>query len=122
MNIHHLSGSKDAVLMVESEANILPEDVMLGAVMYGHTESKQAIQAIEELAAEVNKPMKEWQAPEDNKAVIDQVANISKDALEEAFSTASKVERVAKISAAHGAVLEGLLNEDSSTADIDAVS
>ena len=49
--------------MVESEANILPEDVMLGAVMYGHAESQKAINAIQEMAAEVAKPMKEWTPP-----------------------------------------------------------
>ena len=117
-----VAGTKEAVLMVESEANILPEDVMLGAVMYGHKESQKAIAAIEELAAEVAKPMKEWTPPVEDTSVTAKVAEISKAALEDAFSTPSKVERVAKISAAHSAVLSDLVSEDSSVGDIDAVN
>ena len=117
-----VAGTEDAVLMVESEANILSEDVMLGAVMYGHKESQKAIAAIKEMAAEVAKPMKEWSAPEKDDSVISKVSDVAKAALEEAFSTASKVDRVAKISAAHGDVKEALLNEESSVADIDAVN
>ncbi|MFT6034209.1 MAG: polyribonucleotide nucleotidyltransferase, partial [Arenicella sp.] len=117
-----VAGTKEAVLMVESEANILAEDVMLGAVMYGHRESQKAIAAIEELAAEVAKPMKEWNPPVENTSVTAKVAEIAKSALEDAFSTASKVERVAKISAAQADVKSGLLNDESSVADIDAVN
>jgi polyribonucleotide nucleotidyltransferase len=117
-----VAGTKEAVLMVESEANILPEDVMLGAVMYGHRESQKAIAAIEELAAEVAKPMKEWTPPVEDDSMVAKVAEIAKSALEDAFSTASKVERVAKISAAHGDVNAALLSDDSSKGDIEAVS
>ncbi|MCL4122973.1 UNVERIFIED_CONTAM: hypothetical protein GTU68_063348 [Idotea baltica] len=109
-----VAGTKDAVLMVESEANILPEDIMLGAVMYGHKESQKAIAAIEELAAEVAKPMKEWTPPTKDESVVSKVAEIAKAGLEDAFTTASKVERVAKISEAHGNVLEALVTDDSS--------
>jgi len=117
-----VAGTNEAVLMVESEANILAEDVMLGAVMYGHSESQKAIAAIEELAAEVAKPMKEWTPPVEDTSVTAKVTEISKAALEDAFSTASKVDRVAKISAAHADVKSGLLNDESSVADIDAVN
>lgn len=117
-----VAGTEDAVLMVESEAKILPEDVMLGAVMYGHQESQKAIAAIKELAAEVAKPMKEWTPPVEDTSVSDKVAEIAKAALEDAFSTPNKVERVAKISDAHGKVLEALVSDDSSVAEIDAVN
>ena len=116
-----VAGTSDAVLMVESEANILPEDVMLGAVMYGHEQSKKAIAAIQELADEVAKPMKEWTPPEDDTSLNDKVSEIAKEALEDAFTTASKVERVAKISDAHGKVKEALLSEEPSNAEIEAV-
>ena len=59
-----VAGTKDAVLMVESEANGLSEEVMLGAVMFGHEQMQAAIDAINELAAEVGKPAWDWQAPE----------------------------------------------------------
>jgi polyribonucleotide nucleotidyltransferase len=117
-----VAGTQDAVLMVESEANILPEDVMLGAVMYGHRESQKAIAAILELAAEVAKPMKEWTPPVEDDSMAAKVAEIAKSALEDAFSTAGKVERVAKISAANADVKAALLNDDSGKGDIEAVS
>jgi polyribonucleotide nucleotidyltransferase len=117
-----VAGTEDAVLMVESEANILPEDVMLGAVMFGHQESQKAINAIKELAAEVAKPMKEWTPPEEDNSVTDKVASIAKSALEDAFSTPNKVERVAKISAAHADVLAALVTDESTVAEIDAVN
>ena len=117
-----VAGTQEAVLMVESEANILPEEVMLGAVMYGHRESQKAIAAIQELAAEVAKPMKEWTPPVEDDSMVGQVAEIAKSALEDAFSTAGKVERVAKISAANADVKAALLSDDSSKGDIEAVS
>ena len=117
-----VAGTEEAVLMVESEANVLSEEIMLGAVMFGHKESQKAIQAIQELAAEVNKPMKEWTAPVADDSMVAKVADISKAALEDAFSTASKVERVAKISATHSEVLASLLNDGSSKTEIEAVN
>ena len=117
-----VAGTEHAVLMVESEANILPEDVMLGAVMFGHQESQKAINAIKELAAEVAKPMKEWAAPVADASMVEKVSEIAKSALEDAFSTASKVDRVAKISAVHGDVKQALLSDDSTSADIEAVN
>ncbi len=117
-----VAGTEHAVLMVESEANVLSEDVMLGAVMYGHKESQKAINAIKELAAEVAKPMKEWTPPAEDDSKTQRVAEIAKAALEDAFSTPSKVERVAKISAAHADVNAALLTEESSSDEIEAVN
>lgn len=57
-----VAGTKDAVLMVESEANELPEDIMLGAVLFGHQEMQTVISAINELASETAKPTWDWQA------------------------------------------------------------
>ena len=117
-----VAGTSEAVLMVESEANILSEEVMLGAVMFGHKESQKAIAAIKELAAEVAKPMKDWTAPVSDASVAQKVADLSKADLEDAFSTASKVERVAKISAAHSKVLSEMLSDDSSKLEVEAVN
>jgi len=89
--------------------------------MYGHRESQKAIKAIQELADEVAKPMKEWTPPVEDTSVSSKVAEVAKSALEDAFSTASKVERVAKISSAHGDVKAALLTDESSNADIEAV-
>ena len=59
-----VAGTRNAVLMVESEARILAEDVMLDAVMFGHEQMQVALAAIEEVAAEAGKPAWEWTAPE----------------------------------------------------------
>ncbi len=59
-----VAGTRNAVLMVESEANCLPESVMLGSVVFGHEQMQNAIQAIEEFAAEAQVEAWEWQAPE----------------------------------------------------------
>ena len=117
-----VAGTQDAVLMVESEANILPEEVMLGAVMYGHEQSQAAINAISELAKEVGKPEQEWTPPAEDTSVIEKVNGIAEAALGEAFQTPEKQERSAKISDAHEKVLSELLNEDSTNAEIDAVN
>ena len=64
-----VAGTKDAVLMVESEASELSEDLMLGAVLYAHQEMQAVIQVIEELASEAGKPKWDWQAEPENIAV-----------------------------------------------------
>ena len=117
-----VAGTKDAVLMVESEANILPEEVMLGAVVYGHEQSQAAIDAINELAKEVGKPEQEWTPPVEDNSVTDKVSSLVESALEDAFQTPEKQERTAKISAAHETVLSELLNDESSNSEIDAVN
>ncbi|HIE40862.1 MAG TPA: polyribonucleotide nucleotidyltransferase, partial [Thiomicrorhabdus sp.] len=61
-----VAGTKDAVLMVESEASELSEDIMLGAVMFGHAQMQVAIDAIAEFAAEAAKPVWDWQAEPEN--------------------------------------------------------
>ncbi len=117
-----VAGTNDAVLMVESEAHILSEDVMLGAVMFGHRESQKAIKAINELAAEVAKPMKDWTPPVSDPSLNDKVAQLCKAELEDAFSTPDKVERVAKISQAHSKVLSELLGAEPSKEEVEAVN
>ncbi len=69
-----VSGTGDAVLMVESEAKELPEDVMLGAVMFGHEQQQVVISTIREFAAQVNTPAMAWTAPAENTALIDAAA------------------------------------------------
>ena len=65
-----VAGTESAVLMVESEANMLSEEVMLGSVMFGHEQSQIAINAIRELAAEVNTPQREWVAAEKDESLL----------------------------------------------------
>lgn len=111
-----VAGTDSAVLMVESEAQELSEEVMLGAVVFGHEQSKIAIDAIQELADEVGNPAWEWTAPEKDQSLADKVAEISQAALTEAFQTADKMERYGKIDAAKATLLEQLCAEEDDNA------
>jgi len=107
-----VAGTRDAVLMVESEANILPEEVMLGAVTFGQEASVTAIDAISEFAQEVGKPMQEWTPPVETPELDAQVASMVEAELTDAFQTPEKMERQDKISAAHTKLLEELVSEE----------
>jgi len=88
-----VAGTEVGVLMVESEAQQLPEDVMLGAVVFGHQQIQAAIQAINELVELAGKPEWDWQAPAKNEALIARVTEIAQADLEAAFSITSKAAR-----------------------------
>ena len=110
-----VAGTSQAVLMVESEANILPEDVMLGAVVYGHEQMQAVIQAINEFADEVNPEVWDWKAPEPNTELINQVKEISGSLITEAFKIRQKQARVAKLDEAWAAVETALITEETDT-------
>ena len=110
-----VAGTAQAVLMVESEAQILPEDVMLGAVVYGHDQMQAVIKAINELADEVNPEVWDWKAPEPNAELVAKVKEIAGAAIAEAFKIRSKQARGAKIAEAWAAVQAALINEDTDT-------
>jgi len=103
-----VAGTKDAVLMVESEANGLSEEVMLGAVMFGHEQMQVAIDTINELAAEVGKPAWDWVAPEADEDLAAAVAGAAEAALADAYRITDKQERQAAVAAAKDAAVEAL--------------
>ncbi|MDX1406103.1 MAG: polyribonucleotide nucleotidyltransferase [Woeseiaceae bacterium] len=103
-----VAGTADAVLMVESEAKILPEDVMLGAVMFGHEQMQTAINVINELAQEVGKPAWELEAPAADEELESAVAKAAESALADAYRVTDKVERQAAVGAAKQAAVESL--------------
>ncbi|MGA9341163.1 MAG: polyribonucleotide nucleotidyltransferase [Rhodanobacteraceae bacterium] len=103
-----VAGTANAVLMVESEAQLLSEDVMLGAVMFGHREMQAAINAINELATEVGVKAWNWQVPAANEAMVSAVRDAIGDRLAGAFSVRDKLERRDAITALKKAVLESL--------------
>ena len=88
-----VAGTEKAVLMVESQAQTLSEDVMLGAVMYGHEQMQVAIQAINELAAEVAKEPVAWEPPQKDEALAKAVEAAVGDGLAQAYSIAEKQSR-----------------------------
>ena len=94
-----VAGTSKAVLMVESEAKELPEDVMLGSVVYGHEQMSAAINAISELKAEVNAPAWEWEPAPVNETLAKAVADVSETAFGEAYQIADKQDRYERLSA-----------------------
>ena len=110
-----VAGTAQAVLMVESEAQILPEDVMLGAVVYGHNEMQAVIHAINELADAVNPEVWDWKAPETDAALVAKVQEIAGQTVAEAFKIRQKQARTAKLDEAWAAVEAALITEDTDT-------
>jgi len=107
-----VAGTENAVLMVESQAKQLPEDVMLGSVVYGHEQMQTAIKAIRELAAEVNAPAWEWRPAAGDDALAKAVADASEAAFTEAYQIADKQERYARLDAIRTATSEKLVSDD----------
>ncbi len=107
-----VAGTKDAVLMVESEADSLSEEVMLGAVMYGHEQMQIAIDTISELAAEVGKPSWDWAAPAEDTELAAAVVDQAGTGLSAAYQTTDKQERQAAVGAAKDATIEALAAGD----------
>jgi polyribonucleotide nucleotidyltransferase len=103
-----VAGTKDAVLMVESEAKGLSEEVMLGAVMFGHEQMQVAIDAINELAAEVGKPAWDWTAPEADEDLGAAVAAAATSGLADAYQITDKQDRQAAVGVAKDAAIEAL--------------
>jgi len=103
-----VAGTTNAVLMVESEAQELSEDVMLGAVMFGHQQMQVAINAINELVAEAGKPKWTWSAPAANENMVGALKAAIGDRLTQAFSVRDKLERKDAISALKKDVLASL--------------
>jgi polyribonucleotide nucleotidyltransferase len=103
-----VAGTGNAVLMVESEAKLLSEDVMLGAVTFGHKEMQAAIRAIAELATEVGKPSWNWQAPERDAQLVAAVRGEVGDKLAQAFQIKDKLQRRDAVAALKADVKEAL--------------
>jgi polyribonucleotide nucleotidyltransferase len=103
-----VAGTEAAVLMVESEAQQLSEEIMLGAVVYGHDQSKIAINAIHELVRDGGKPVWDWKAPARDEALIAKVEAHGKDKLVAAYQIRNKQARTQACRAAYADVFAGL--------------
>ncbi|MCL1043187.1 polyribonucleotide nucleotidyltransferase [Shewanella marisflavi] len=88
-----VAGTENAVLMVESEASALPEEVMLGAVVYGHEQQQVVINAIKELRAEVNKPMWDWKPAEVDAELVEKIRVLAEEGFTNAYQITAKHER-----------------------------
>ncbi len=117
-----VAGTKDAVLMVESEADMLSEEIMLGAVMYGHEQLQTAITAVEEFAAQFDIEHWDWKAPVRDESVFDKVKAVSEEGLTAAYQIAEKMDRYAAVDVVKKAMKEQLITEDAEAGFADKCS
>jgi polyribonucleotide nucleotidyltransferase len=107
-----VAGTDSAVLMVESEAKELSEEVMLGAVVFGHEQQQVVINAIRELAAEVNTSAMAWTAPEENTALLDAVDKEGREAVAAAYKIADKQDRYTLLSKVREEIVDKLADDE----------
>ncbi|MFL6548145.1 MAG: polyribonucleotide nucleotidyltransferase [Povalibacter sp.] len=117
-----VAGTSDAVLMVESEADNLSEDVMLGAVVFGHQQQQAVIAVINELKAEAGKPAWVWDAAPANASLETAVSGAAEAALLDAYQVTEKQTRHKRVSDAKQAALLALASGDSPAFSADVVS
>jgi polyribonucleotide nucleotidyltransferase len=116
-----VAATETAVMMVESEAKELSEEVMLGAVVYGHEQMQAVIKMISELAAEAGKDAWDWVAPEPDTALIEKVGALAAADINAAFQIKAKGARSAKLEEITNRVLSELITEETSTAEANKI-
>jgi len=116
-----VAATETAVMMVESEAKELSEEVMLGSVTFGHEAMQPVIKMINELAAEAGKDAWDWTAPEPNAEIIAKVAEIAKADVNAAFQIKAKGERSAKLEEIKNRVMAALITEQTSTTEANEI-
>ncbi|MGX9417045.1 polyribonucleotide nucleotidyltransferase [Vibrio sp. RC27] len=109
-----VAGTQNAVLMVESEADILTEEEMLAAVVYGHDQQQAVINAINEFAAEVATPSWDWVAPVENVELKAKIAELAETGLVEAYQITDKMARYDQVAVIRDQVVETLVAQDES--------
>ena len=106
-----VAGTSEAVLMVESEANILSEDIMLKAVIFGHEQMQLAISAINDLAEEASKPKIEWSPPEEDNELSEAIMQSCSESIKAAYLIKNKQERREKMSSIKDQSIQELLDK-----------
>ena len=117
-----VAGTDEAVLMVESEAAELSEEVMLGAVMYAHEQFQIAIDSIAEFAKEVGAEMWDWEAPAVNEALLNDIKDKFGADINNAYQIKEKMDRYAKVGEIKTAAVEALSSDDEDGVSADEVS
>ena len=117
-----VAGTADAVLMVESEAKMLSEEAMLGAVVFGHEQMQVAIKAINELVAEAGKPAWDWKAAEEDGELAAAVAKLAEADLGEAYKITEKQQRYGRVGEIKQAVVAALAGGDAPKYDAKKVA
>ncbi len=116
-----VAGTEKAVLMVESEAQMLPEETMLGAVTWGHEQMQVAINAINELVGEAGAPKWDWQAKERDTALDSAVADACEAELGKAYEVSDKLERQERVGELRNSVIEQLAGTEDAEWSADEV-
>ncbi|MDO9052174.1 MAG: polyribonucleotide nucleotidyltransferase [Methylotenera sp.] len=116
-----VAATETAVMMVESEAKELSEEIMLGAVVFGHEQMQAVIKMIGELTAEAGKDAWDWVAPEPDTALIEKVANIAAEDIHAAFQIKAKGARSTKLDEITKRVLSELITEETSTTEANKI-
>lgn len=116
-----VAGTQNAVLMVESEADVLSEDVMLGAVVFGHEQSQVVVNAINEFAQEVNTPAWDWTPPAPNTELKDKIKALAEADMTAAYQISDKMERKNAVTAVTDKTVAALTEADE-TVDASEVS
>jgi polyribonucleotide nucleotidyltransferase len=117
-----VAGTQQAVLMVESEANELSEEVMLGAVVFGHEQLQAVINLINEMADEAGKPLWDWSLPQKDEGMVRRVAELAEGGLHEAYRIRQKQLRSEKIAALRSTVVDALVTNAAEPADENMVA
>ena len=116
-----VAGTQNAVLMVESEAQQLSEEIMLGAVMFGHEQMQVAIKAILELAAQAGKPAWDWQPPAHNQDIQRKVGAQCEAAVNEAYQIREKQARQKRLADVRADAIAKLAVEDATASTVDEI-
>ncbi len=116
-----IAGTEAAVLMVESEAQELSEEIMLGAIAFGHEQAREVIKLIDSLVEEAGKPLWEWAAPAEDKELVEAIEQSAAEELKAAYSIQQKQERSTKIDAIRERVLAELVKEGDDTNRINTI-
>ncbi|BBM02087.1 polyribonucleotide nucleotidyltransferase [Microbulbifer sp. GL-2] len=113
-----VAGTKDAVLMVESEAKELPEDIMLGAVLYAHQEMQAVVKVCEELKAEAGKPQWNWQPEAENTELKAALESQFGTKVAEAYRITDKQQRTARLNELRNEAADALASEEVDAGDV----
>ncbi|MGD2130053.1 MAG: polyribonucleotide nucleotidyltransferase [Lysobacterales bacterium] len=111
-----VAGTENAVLMVESEAKLLSEDVMLGAVTFGHQAAKAVVQAVNELAAEAGAQRWEFEAPTVEESLAARVKELGSKGLADAYAIADKLERRDAVAEVRASLVESICDPEDESA------
>ncbi len=116
-----VAGTQQAVLMVESEAQELSEEIMLGSVVYGHDQMQSVINLINELADQAGKPLWDWTPAQKDEALVAKVAELADAGLREAYRIRQKQQRTEKVNALRDTVFDALVTNAATPADANLV-